>query len=340
LRIAIVNDLPMALEVLRRVVASGGYTIAWTAADGAEAVDKCLTDKPDLILMDLIMPIMDGVQATAAIMRNSPCAILVVTASVGGNAAKVFEAMGYGALDAVCTPAPGAGGQIGGDAALLKKIATIGKLIHAAPSARREPAPPPRPRRDGALIAIGASTGGPKALAAVLSALPEDCNAPVVLVQHLDPQFVDGLAEWLGGQTPLAVVVAVEGSRPQAGTVYIAGAADHLVISANGTFHYDAEPADYPYKPSVDEFFLSLAARWRQPGVAVLLTGMGRDGARGLLALRKARWHTIAQDEESSVVYGMPKAAMDIDAAVEQLPLLEIPGAIGRRLGIGVQNAR
>jgi two-component system, chemotaxis family, response regulator WspF len=338
LRIAIVNDLPMALEVLRRVVASGGHTIVWTAADGTEAVDKCLKDKPDLILMDLIMPVMDGVQATGAIMRNSPCAILVVTASVGGNAAKVFEAMGHGALDAVCTPAPGAGGQIGGDAALLKKIATIGKLIHVAPALRREPVAPMRPRLNGALIAIGASTGGPKALAAVLAALPGDCHAPVVLVQHLDPQFVDGLAEWLGGQTELKVQVAAEGARPQPGTVYIAGSADHLVLAANGSFHYTPEPADYPYRPSVDEFFLSLAARWREPGVAVLLTGMGRDGARGLLALRQARWHTIAQDAATSIVYGMPKAAMELDAAVEQLPLLEISDAIGRQLGIGVHN--
>jgi two-component system response regulator WspF len=130
MRIGIVNDLSLAVAALRRLVASvPGYEVAWTAADGAEAVEKCARDCPDLILMDLIMPVMDGVQATCTIMKNTPCAILVVTASVGGNASKVFEAMGCGALDAVGTPAGAAGG-----AELLRKIERIGRLIggHAA----------------------------------------------------------------------------------------------------------------------------------------------------------------------------------------------------------------
>lgn len=338
MRIGIVNDVAMAVEVLRRIVSGAGHTVAWTAADGAEAVERCLRDKPDLILMDLIMPVMDGVQATAAIMRQSPCAILVVTVSVGANAGKVFDAMGYGALDAVCTPVLEPGGRIGGGEDLLKKIATIGKLIHAAPARPRETVAPRAPRPGGALVAIGSSTGGPKALTTVLAGFPRQFAGSVVIVQHLDAQFIGGLADWLADQTELAVELAKEGARPAPGTVYLAGTNDHLVVASGGTFRYTPDPADYPYRPSVDEFFASLALHWREPGVAALLTGMGRDGARGLLALRNAGWHTIAQDENSSVVYGMPKAAMEIGAAVEQLPLDEIGGAIARQVGIGAQT--
>jgi two-component system response regulator WspF len=332
MRIAIVNDLAMAVEVLRRIVTSApGCSVAWTAADGAEAVEKCAADRPDLILMDLIMPVMDGAQATAAIMTQSPCAILVVTASVRQNTAKVFEAMGHGALDAVCTPAFSSGGYIDGAGELLKKIATIGKLIHAAPRTLQSFAHAAVIGRSP-LLAIGSSTGGPKALLSLLSCLPPPLDVPVVVVQHLDAEFAAGLADWLSGQTGHRVETVREGARPAPGIVHIAATNDHLVLAADGALRYTPEPADYPYRPSVDEFFATVASRWPSPGVAVLLTGMGRDGARGLLALRNSGWHTIAQDEQTSVVYGMPKAAMDLGAAVEQLPLHEIGTAVMLKL--------
>lgn len=330
MRIAIVNDLAMAVQVLRRILSGvPEYEIAWTAADGAEAVGKCARDRPDLILMDLIMPVMDGVQATAAIMKNTPCAILVVTASVGGNAAKVFEAMGYGALDAVATPA-----GVEGGAALLRKIARIGLLIAA--STRQKAEPVGAGFQTGALprlVAIGASTGGPKALATVLQGLPAELDAAVAIVQHLDVQFAAGLADWLNEQTEIPVSLAHEGMRPESGKVFVAGTNDHLVIGADFAFHYTAEPVDYPYRPSVDEFFSSVGRHWKRAGVAVVLTGMGRDGARGLLALRQAGWHTVAQDEQSSTVYGMPRAAAEAGAAAEVLPLERIAASIVRQAG-------
>ncbi|MEN6603901.1 MAG: response regulator, partial [Bryobacteraceae bacterium] len=176
MRIAIVNDLPLAVEVLRRLVRSvPGYQVAWTAADGVEAVEKCVRDRPDLVLMDLIMPVMDGVQATCSIMKQSPCAILVVTATVSGNASKVFEAMGCGALDAVCTPVFGSTGGIEGGGDLLRKIAVIGRIIGQTKLSAPVPepsVPPVAVPRGKRLIGIGASTGGPKALAAVLRGLP------------------------------------------------------------------------------------------------------------------------------------------------------------------------
>ncbi len=324
MRIAIVNDLAMAVEVLRRVVTAGGHEIAWIALDGAQAVEKCAADTPDLILMDLIMPVMDGVKATAAIMKRCPCAILVVTATVAGNAAKVFEAMGYGALDATGTPVLGPAGTMAGGAALLDKIATIGKLLGKA--GVRPKAGPAAPA--SLLVAIGSSTGGPKALAQVLSALPRRSGYSVVLVQHVDREFAPGLTEWLSEHSDLRIAIAQEGMPVEPGTAFVAATNDHLVLGEDRAFHYTLEPRGLVYRPSVDVFFASVKQHWRDRGVAVLLTGMGRDGAAGLLELRTAGWHTIAQDERTSVVYGMPRAAAEIGAAIQVLPIEEIGPAI------------
>ena len=210
MRIAIVNDVLLAVEALRRVVTSvPDYTIAWVARHGAEAVEKCAADTPDLILMDLIMPGMDGVEATRQIMAASPCLILVVTATVSGNMAKVFAAMGYGVRDVVHTPVLGSDGKVEGGAALLDKIAILGKLL--TPTPRQEPQRPTRStahtptRHLPPLVAIGASTGGPAALACVLSALPAHFPAALVIIQHVDVQFAAGLADWLQAQTALPV---------------------------------------------------------------------------------------------------------------------------------------
>ena len=338
MRIAIVNDLTLAVEVLRRLIRSvPGYEVAWTAGDGVEAVEKCARDCPDLILMDLIMPVMDGAQATKIIMKQSPCAILVVTATVSGNAAKVFEALSCGALDAVATPVFGMSGGIEGGEELLRKIAVLGRLIvHAQhPGVTEQPYPRAAPYHAPRMVALGASTGGPNAVAIILRGLPANLGAAVVVVQHLDVQFAPGLVDWLGEQTGLTVSLAREGMKPETGGVFVAGTNDHLVIGADLAFHYTADPADYVYRPSVDECFLSLGRRWPQPGVACLLTGMGRDGAQGLLALRKAGWRTMAQDEKTSIVYGMPRAAVEIGGAEESLPVDLIPGAILRELKTG-----
>ena len=335
MRIAIVNDLLMAVEALRRVVVSApGHEIAWIARDGAEAVKKCAEDTPDLILMDLIMPVMGGAEATRRIMAETPCAILVVTATVQGNASKVFEAMGYGALDAVNTPVLGADGTAGGGEKLLEKIRLIERLVGDPGNGERAtPIRTDAPQAAGEhppLIAIGSSTGGPKALSVVLGALPPDFPAAIVVVQHVNTQFAEELAAWLDRQSPLAVRLAPDGGRPEAGTVLIPATDDHLVMTAGGTLAFTQDPRDYPYRPSVNVFFKSVADHWPTPCVAALLTGMGSDGAEGLLALRRARWLTIAQDEATSVVYGMPKAAARIGAADEILPLDAIAPALVR----------
>jgi len=329
MRIAIVNDMFMAVEAVRRVLTSaGGHQIAWIARDGAEAVERCASDRPDLILMDLIMPRMDGVEATRQIMANTPCAIVVVTANVNDNASQVFEAMGCGALDAVNTPVLVDPGNLEGAQALLKKIETIRKLIGqggnrsaettAATDVRSQDA------RHNRLVAIGASAGGPTALVKLLSALPGDFPAAIAVVQHVDENFAVGLAEWLRSHTALQVRLAEEGDRPTAGTVYLAAKESHLVLASPSQLGYTRNPVESSYRPSVDVFFKSVIEHWRGTVVGVLLTGMGRDGAEGLKALRERGHHTIAQDRATSAVYGMPKAAAELDAATEILALDKI----------------
>ncbi len=332
MRIAIVNDLLMAVEALRRVVRScPEYTIAGIARDGEEAVSKCANDRPDLILMDLIMPVMNGVEATRRIMHSSPCAILVVTATVEGNVSLVFEAMGHGALDAVNTPVLAGDGSLHGSRELIAKIEIIGRLIGRRGGPRPSlpvPVARPAPKKRAHLVVIGSSTGGPTALAEVLSLMPEDLPAAFVLIQHVDVQFAPDFAKWLDGRIRLNVRVAVPGCRPEIGTAWLAATNDHLIMKPDLSLDYSRDPVDCFYRPSVDVFFRNTAIYWPVTGVATLLTGMGRDGAEGMLELKKLGWLTIAQDESTSIVYGMPKAARELGAANKVLPLPGIGAAI------------
>jgi two-component system response regulator WspF len=335
MRIAIVNDLALARAVLRRVVESvPGYAVAWTAVDGAEAVRLAAADRPDVILMDLIMPVMDGAEATRRIMAASPCPILVVTASVGANFGKVYEALGAGGLDAVKTPTVDPSGQVRHGEALLERLAKLSRASGrwSLPSSKTSQAadtPPPAPLLAlPPLLAVGASTGGPEAVAQVLAALAPAPPGPVAVVQHIAPDFAAGFVGWLHGRTRLPVRLARDGDPPEVGQVYIAGSDDHLTLRPDRRFAYTPEPKAYPYRPSVDVLFESLASAWPRPGVAVLLTGMGSDGARGLAALKRRGWHTVAQDQATCVVYGMPRAAAELGAAAQVLPLPQIGPAV------------
>ncbi len=337
MRIGIVNDLRLAVESLKRAVATlPGATVAWVAENGVEAVSKCAQDRPDVVLMDMIMPVMDGVEATRRIMQATPCPIIVVTATVEGNAGRVFEALGAGALDAVATPGLAADGSSVNAEPLVRKIQAIG-VISGIGRAGVQPTVPPPARAAGTsaiapFVAIGVSTGGPQALATMLLAMPKPGSFAMVIVQHIDPTFAPGLADWLSHETRHRVEVAMPGDTLAPGRILLASTVDHLVIDSGGRIRYTAEPREQLYRPSVDVLFDSICRAKASPGVAVLLTGMGRDGAAGLGRLRAAGWHTIAQDKATSVVWGMPGAAVEIGAAAETLPIGSIGGAIAARM--------
>lgn len=364
MRVAIVNDLAMATETLRRLLMTmPGVEIAWTASDGREAVEKSRRDRPDLILMDMVMPVMDGPEATRRIMRESPCAIVVVTATVGGNAERVFEALSAGALDATETPSVGADWERA-CTRLERKIRQVRRLRGLAEASGTrspcEPAPapaaspdhatgrdpplrgngreasntipdsgraatvPPSPLRPPSAVriaAIGASTGGPAAIATILGALPVDFPFALVAVQHLEPDFVPGLVEWLARETGRRVALAEQGAAPCAGVCSIAPGEQHLRIGPAARFDLSPDPTDAIHRPSVDVLFQSLLESRCKPFAAVLLTGMGRDGADGFRALRRAGWETIAQDQATSVVWGMPGSAARSGGAAQVLPL-------------------
>ncbi|WP_050464794.1 chemotaxis response regulator protein-glutamate methylesterase [Herbaspirillum autotrophicum] len=342
MKIGIVNDTPMAVELLRRILATRPeHQVVWIAGDGEQAVNMCAWQQPDLILMDLVMPKVDGVEATRRIMGKTPCPILIVTVDVGASANKVYEAMGYGALDAVDTPVLVSGDMKRGAVSLMAKIDAIGQRISQGaylPSPKVLPrapvgvsVPPERTRRERSagevperLIAIGASTGGPAALATVLRALPVNFSAAVIVVQHIGEAFANGMAHWLSQQTVLPVRLAEEGDQPRAGQVLVAGTSSHLKFKSGTTLGYVPEAAEDVHHPSIDVFFHSVVRYWRGQAVGVLLTGMGRDGADGLKAMRDKGYYTIAQDQESSAVYGMPKAAAELNAAVDVVPVTGI----------------
>lgn len=324
MRIGIASHSQRATALLQDIVTSvPAHSIAWTTRTGTETVKRCMQDTPDLILMSLGMPDMDGAAATKQIMGLCPCAVLLIAGSLDGDRAKLFEAMGHGALDAISAPLSGHDATArSSQSALLKKIHTIQKLkwnpmpadtYRHAHTAANTPLP--------SLVVIGSSTGGPKALAKILSDLPATFNAGIVIAQHVGDEFSKGMVDWLNDQTPLSVQLAVQGAKPTPGVVFMGGSKQHLIITKYLSIGLTDRPAGLYFRPSVDLFFESVAKHWPMQGIAVLLTGMGRDGAVGLASLRKRGWHTIAQDEATSVVYGMPKAAKELKAAAQILPV-------------------
>lgn len=323
MRIGIIHDNTNTTALFRHLIEETGFELAWSLQGGADAIKRCQGDLPDLLLIRLTLADMDGVDVIRSIMQHTPTTIIAVSASVKNHPAKVFEAMSVGALDAFTEPS---GDEPESINEFKRKIRNVGKLHNSATKTPRTENK--RIEKDLPLVAIGASTGGPAALVKVLSQLPKKLNAVVVIIQHMDNQFSAGMAKWIDEQTPVHVEIAREKYRPEAGKAYIAGTDDHLILDKNGCFAYIKEPEEYPYRPSVDVFFNSAVAHWPNRLIGVLLTGMGRDGASGLLSFYNRGMLTIAQDEASCAVFGMPKAAIALNAASRVLDIDQIGKAI------------
>lgn len=322
MKVAVAHRDRLTREALRRALHGSGCTLLWSVQDERELKRMRRRDPPDLLLLDaeLAVPPSD---------HESPCAWLVLASDE--SAPGVFEALSAGALGQVAPPRLEADGELLGGARLLARIARLQTLIDAPPAAPSRGVGVAPANGRVPLLALGASTGGPQALARVLASLPAELPAAVLIVQHIDGEFSSGLVEWLATHSALPVQLARRGETPLAGHAYVGGDQGHLVLLPSQQLGYRPGAPGELHVPSVDVLFDSLAEHGRG-GAAALLSGMGSDGARGLLRLRRAGWHTVAQDEASSAVWGMPRAAQENGAALQVLPLAEIGAALGRAL--------
>ncbi|MBI4269539.1 MAG: chemotaxis-specific protein-glutamate methyltransferase CheB [Candidatus Rokubacteria bacterium] len=337
IRVVLAEDSPVTREYLAHLLReSGAFEVVGIVGDGGAAVEATQRLRPDVVLMDIHMPRMNGYEATRRIMERTPTPIVLISASLDRDEVGMsFEALRAGALTVLGKPVglghPEAAATVEQMVSTLRLMAEV-KVVRRWPAAPA-PAPPPAPvpvlpMRRARLVAIGASTGGPAVLAEILGRLPAGLAAPVLVVQHIAPGFVGGLGEWLGGQTPLAVRVAQAGEPLNAATVYIAPDGHQMGVTRDGRISLVNDAAADGFRPSATYLFESVARAMPLLSVGVLLSGMGRDGAAGLRALRDAGGLTIAQDRETSVIFGMPAEAVRLGAAAYVLPPEEIAALI------------
>jgi two-component system chemotaxis response regulator CheB len=337
--VVIVDDSPSVRAVLRRFLArSQEIRVLGEAADGVAALEAVERLKPDVLLLDLVMPRLDGFAVLERLARaGGPPTVVLTSRADRAEVRAAFEALSAGAVELVPKPEdPDSWRQLSETLPGVLKAAAASASRPGAPAVAV--APPPSPRAEpgsSALrwLALGASTGGPAALRDLLAALPRPLPVPVLVVQHIARGFEAGLADWLGSSLGLDVRVAVEGERPGKGTVRIAPGGAHLRLGADERLTLDPEtPPRRGHRPSVDVLFESLAAAAPRGAAAALLTGMGTDGAEGLLALRRAGAACFAQDEASSAVWGMPRAAIEAGGAEAVLAPRAIGEELARRL--------
>jgi len=332
-RIAILNNKRAARQQLIKILSGcSSHELAWCTDSGHEAKERCVNDLPDLILMDPLIRDIGGVAVVRHIMALTPCPILIVIGSVEQWSEIVFQALAAGAIDAVNTPALNSINYRQAEQSLLRKINIIEVLTKNSTIKTIDSIDvclnPINDRPEKNLIAIGCSSGGPGALASLLSNLPRDFQSPIQVIQHIDAEFTSGLVQWLNVKSALPVELTVSGAMPTPGKVLLSAANMHLIMTPAGLLEYCAEPSDTPYRPSVDVFYKSLAQHWKHSVTAILLSGMCDDGAHGMLELRCKGAYTIAQDEATSTVYGMPKAALELGAVVDVLPIHRIADAL------------
>jgi two-component system chemotaxis response regulator CheB len=342
-RILVVED---SLTVRKRLIeilnADRDLEVVGEAEDGKKAIELCRSLRPDLVTLDMVLPVMSGLAAAEYIMAYCPTPILIVSSSTNrGDMFKTYDALAAGAVDVMEKPT---GDELDGEwektlRAKARMASQIKVITHVRPRftglSRAIPATaagqgPRRGREAYEVVAIGTSTGGPAASVEILRNLPANFPLPILLVIHIGPVFGEFLAEWLDSQVELHVGYAREGqalSEAPPGSVWMAPPDRHLVV-VDGRVQLTRDPERHSCRPSVDVLFESLAAGRGPQTIACLLTGMGKDGARGLLAVRQAGGHTVAQNKETCAVFGMPQEAIQLGAAEEVLGLEEIAPAL------------
>lgn len=332
-RLLLVEDTPVVrafmLHVLQR---QPGLDVLESASDGAQAVEAVQRLHPDVVVMDVHMPVMDGFEATRRIMQDNPVPIVIVSGAVEDIVAARFKALEAGALAFLPRP------RGIGHPCHIREVAELARTVLLMSEVkvvrRRMRMPVPYMHTAASafvplqVVAIGASTGGPPAIQALLQELPADFSAPVLIVQHIAEGFLEGFVAWIGRTSVLPVHLAVDAELALPGHIYVAPDRRHMGVAAGGRIALTDGPHDGGLRPSVTHLMRSLPRVYRSGVAAVLLSGMGRDGTAELLMLRRGGARTFVQDRASSVVYGMPGVALGLDAAQHVMA----PADIGREL--------
>lgn len=328
IKILLVEDSQTAQAALKKIlIQQPDFEIVGMAKDGVEGFSMFQSFTPDIVCTDLVMPNMNGLDLTKKIMATAPKPVLVISDAVGkGDEANVFSLLEAGALDVIQKPRGEDFSSMSDE--LIKKIRVLSGVVVFS---KKGVGPVPQKTESSSLknspieiVVIGASTGGPPALNEILAEIPSNFSKPIVIVQHITVGFTGGLIDWLNDICSLKVQFANEGEKPTKGNIYFPQENVHLGIDSSGKFKYDNSPPYKGHRPAVNETFVSFGKHYKNQMLAVLLTGMGDDGANGMKVCRDNGAYTIAQDEASSVVYGMPRVAKELGAAMEVLSLREI----------------
>jgi two-component system chemotaxis response regulator CheB len=333
-KVLIADDSATARLLMTSLInATSDLQVVGEAHNGQEAVRLTHELRPNVVLMDVVMPRMSGLEATGEIMHSVPTPIVMVSASLESQETDVaFQAIRLGALTLLQKPVgPGHPDHAAQSAALINAIRAMAgvKVIHhrrlTTPIKPVEAhIPIPQDRKRAEIVGIAVSTGGPAALSEIIKGLPGDFAMPIVVVQHISPDFLPSLVEWLGRLTSLKITIAQAGQQPASGHIYFAPADSHLKLTKQGRFELDRTPGRSLFMPSGDILLESIAQSYGARAIGLVLTGMGNDGAHGLRMMRDAGAYTIAQDEGSSVVFGMPKEAFMLGAVCDVMPLNKI----------------
>jgi two-component system chemotaxis response regulator CheB len=337
IRVLLVDDSIITLTVLRRILARAPeIQVVGTATNGREALDMIPSVQPDVICTDLHMPVMDGLEFTRAVMEKFPRPILVLSISVQKEqTANIFQLLEAGAIEVMAKPRESAvegheldAQELIGKIKILAGVVVLRKRLKKPIAAPANHNLPPMEAALPGIVGIGASTGGPQAFQEILSHLPGNFPVPLICIQHISEGFMQGLLDWLAPQCQLKIMPAMPGILPQPGTVYFPCEDMHLILDSQGRLQCNNAPPYDGHRPSISVTFKSLAQSYGKSAAGVLLTGMGRDGVDGMRAIAQAGGTTIAQDEESSIIFGMPKEAIAANAARYVLPLPEVAPAL------------
>lgn len=340
IRVLLVDDSVVVRGLLRSLFAKDdAFEVVGEAGNGAEAVAQVKRQRPGLITMDLEMPLMGGVEAIEEIMSFCPVPILVVTDYA--NAQHAYAAVAHGAIDVVAKSGL-AEREAAAFLARARLVASIPVITHIKSLRRSSPktklAMAPRPSGvhlspHVPVFGLASSTGGPQALCRVLSQLPVDFNCPVLIAQHVVPGFAAGMAKWLAAESGMPVKLAEDGEAIVPGQVYLSPSESHLSVSSSHRIDLLALREGDTYRPSCNVLLESMAAVFGKRSVGITLTGMGSDGVKGLAGIKAAGGTTLAQDEASSVIYGMNREAIERGAVQQVLPLDEIAAAMVQLAG-------